>query len=124
MIPRYIDPNRMLNRAGNIFLNAGQPVLLHRVASAVPGLAMGGFGSAIYYRDQVITALFSPIPPAREAQAGAGMVIAADFMMTTRESIQRTDQVIWGGNTFRVEGEAVNEPLPGLWYTPITRLSE
>lgn len=121
----YRNPNqpRIQAQGASVYQYAGQTALWRQYVSASTGISVRGAGTTVYYHEQTVTALFAPLPPNREAQTPAGMIAAAEFQVSTREHIGRTDELQWKGDTYRVESDPSPATLPGWWVSRVKRAS-
>lgn len=118
---RNPDQPRIQAQAQTVFQYAGQAATWRQYVSAESANAVIGRGSALYYREQGITALFAPLPPNPETQTQAGMIAADEFQMTTREAVGRQDEVRYRGEVYRVESDPSPATLPGYWVSRVKR---
>lgn len=118
---RNPDRARIQGQAETIFLYAGQTALWRDYMSAETGLAVAGEGTTLYYREQMITGLFKPLPVNAETQTPAGMLAATLFQVTTREPLARQDELTWRGERYRVESDPSPATLPGMWVATVAR---
>ena len=115
------DPQRIQRQmAENHFAQVGQVVTWRQYISASASASVAGFDSTPYYREQTITALFARGNLA-EIQTTAGTMESGTFSVTTREPLGLRDELIWNGDTFRVESEAVEAKIAGNYVTHIKR---
>lgn len=118
---RTPDQNRMQAQAATIFQYAGQTATWRQFVSAATGNSTMGRGLQAYYREQAVTALFAPLPPNPEAQTPAGMIAADRFQVTTVQRVGRLDELLWKGDTYRIESDPSPATLPGYWVATLKR---
>ncbi len=96
-----------------IMQNAGQTATWRVYQSASAGLAEFGLGSASYYVQRSITAVFSPVKP-YEVWQGGGQIMAGDVWVTTFERVSQRDEFQWeAGGRYQVISDPVSVPLFG-----------
>jgi len=124
------DSARMLHQFTDLQGYVGQTVIWREwlTASASSTSAyLAGAGKVDSWREQHITALIaSPgqgVPPSfREAMAPGGQIMAGDMVLSTRQRLGTQDQVVWGGVTYRIEGDSQESRARGiLWYRTYVR---
>ena len=124
MTYRGIQPQRTQMQAQDILRQAGQTATWRQYisASASAGASLS-FGSAFYYRQQIITAYFGNrvIEQVPERQTPAGMLAAANVWMVCREQIGRRDEILWRGSTYRVDGDPVPAYIASHWAVGLKR---
>lgn len=118
---RSPDPSRIAQQQAQIMQFAGQTATWRQYVSASAGVSVAGFGSTPFYAERTITALFAPLPRAPEAQQPAGMIISDEFQVTTREHLQRQDELRWRGERYRVESDPSPATLPGTYVFTVKR---
>lgn len=124
------DPKRLNANAERIYLNAGNTATWQQFVSAVDGNPVAGLGSAVYYREQTLTAHFGMgmagggLPTLMENIAAPGQIAAGMVPMTSREKIGRQDQIVWRGTTYRVESDPIPAHIVGWWITMLKRGNE
>jgi hypothetical protein len=118
----YRGPNRgrIQGQQSAIFEHGGHVVTWRRYVSASAGVPGAGIGSAPRYVERMITALFYPLE-LTEGQRAAGLIVTSEFKATTRETLGRQDELVWQGETYRVESEATPAPMPGTFVSVIKR---
>lgn len=118
---RNPDRTRIGQQSDTIFQHAGQTATWRAYVSASAGVGVAGMGSTPYYREQAITALFAPLPANPEMQTPAGMLVADQFQVTTREPMDRRDQLRWRGSTYRIESDPTPATINGFWVSLVKR---
>jgi hypothetical protein len=106
---------------------AGNTATWRAFVSATSGVPEAGIGSAVFYREQTITAHFGVMlaaPRLGESVSPVGQIAAGMFQMTTREKIGREDEIVWQGATYRIEAAPVPATMLGWWITTLKRGSE
>lgn len=119
----YRSPNqpRILNQSNTIFQYAGNTATWRQYISASAGVSVAGFGSTPFYAERTITALFAPLPHAPESQQPAGMIVSDEFQVTTKEKLQRQDELRWRGERYRVDSDPSPATLPGTYVFIVKR---
>lgn len=121
------QPNRHFLQATDLFQHAGYTATWYQFVSAsASGTRVAGFGSAYFYRQQVITGVFGNNVPASliEKQRAAGVIAAGDVQLVSREQIGRQDRLIWRGIKYNIESDPVPSRMAGLWVTVLRRADE
>lgn len=113
------NPERMSAQAGDVFQHAGQVVTWRRFVSANSGIPGVGLGGENFYAERTITALFADANQL-ESQTPAGLIAAGELVMTTREKIGRSDELVWRGIEYRVDSDPMPARFDG-WTTVIRR---
>lgn len=121
----YRGPNktRQRNQVRDLFQYGGYTATWRQYVSSSAGNADAGLGDRDYYREQTITALLGlgNKRPAMERQTNAGMLASDQITATTREQLGRRDELVWRGNTYRVESDPVPSTIGPHWVTEIKR---
>jgi len=98
-------------QSDNIFHHAGQTATWRKFVSASSGNKYVGAGSSYHYIQRQITALFFGVPgqgfKLPEVQTLAGQLTIGQFIVATREVLDAQDELVWRGDTFRIEGDPV-----------------
>lgn len=118
---RNPDQRRILNQSQTIFQYAGQTATWRQYISASAGVSVAGFGVTPFYAERTITALFAPLPRAPEMQQPAGMIVSDEFQVTTKEHLQRQDELRWRGERYRVDSDPSPATLPGTYVFTVKR---
>lgn len=107
----------------NILRQAGHTALWRQWISASAGVAFAGFGSAEYYREQVITAIIGQgvVATNTEEQRAAGMLAAGNLRITTQQRLASEDEIIWRGVRYSVETESQPSLIDGTWMATLVR---
>jgi len=93
---------------------AGQTAMWRDYISASAGAAEFGMGTAIFYIQKPLTALFQPLRP-QEIQAAGGFYLAGDIRMTTFEPVSKRDEITWEGSRYAF----ISDPaIVNLWGQP------
>lgn len=118
----YRGPNarRVATQEHDIFRYAGFTATWRQFVSATSGTPAAGLPGSSYYREQTITALFGAASQP-ERQTPGGMIAAAELFVTTRETLGRQDELIWRGQTYRIESDPVPAPVTNQWISHIKR---
>lgn len=118
---RNPNPSRIQSQESTIFQYAGQTATWRAFISASAGVAVAGFGATPFYAERTITALFAPVPRAPESQQPAGMIASDEFQVTTKEHLQRMDELRWRGERYRVDSDPSPAALPGTYIFTVKR---
>lgn len=108
----------------NIIEHAGQALTWRQFVSAVSGSTLAGFGATRYYRESTITGVLGRAPIqfiVTEGQTPGGAVAQGRFLVTTREKLARDDELVWQGDTYRVESEAIPARMSNMWTVEVKR---
>lgn len=113
----HFDPNNARNKAYTQYIHtyAGQTAMWRQFISASAGNAAAGYGSAVYYREQTITAVFGGggigggvVNANLEKARAAGMIPDGSIRMSTPFPVGSQDEVVWNGVRYRVD--TVSQP--------------
>jgi hypothetical protein len=100
-----------------IYQHAGQTAVWRKYVSASAGNPVLGLGSASYYAERWITAQFYGVPgqgfSLPDNQTFAGMVTQGSFAVSTREELGQQDELVWRGDTYRIESDTVPTRIGG-----------
>lgn len=109
--------------ASNHMPGASQNVTLRRYVSAVDGVSEAGFGASAYYAEKPISAFMGQFfpPNIRQTQFAGGMIPAGAFICVSPFQLQKDDELVWNGETFRVEGEPTRVALTQNYVVEIKR---
>lgn len=119
----YSNPNNAKRRAQQMAVirqHAGYTATWRAYVSASGGNPALGLGETTYYRDAVITALFGDTTQ-REGQTPAGQIADADIYAVTQFPLGRRDELIWRGETYRVEADTVPARIDNQYVTYLKR---
>lgn len=106
------------------FKYAGFTAVWRQFISATTGVPEMGLDGSAYYREQTITAFFGVrpnIPVSQEMQTPGGQIFAGEFQAVTRERIEERDELVWRGDTYRIEGDPVAMHNGSMWATIVKR---
>lgn len=123
----YRGPNtQRLNAQATetVLQHAGQTAVWRSYVSASAGNPDAGYGSKLYYREQTITAIFGQkpnMPMLAQGQTYGGQITHGELMVTTTAKIGLQDELIWRGETYRVESDPVPARMVGLWVSMVKR---
>jgi len=124
----YRGPNRQrieAQRQSTIDTYAGYSALWRQYVSASTGNAFAGRGDTLHYREQWITAHVYGIPGApaniTERQRAAGMVTEGKFFISVPVQIGAQDELIWQGDTYRIEGTPIPSQIDGYFTVQVKR---
>ena len=125
MTYRGPQSRRIGQQVNDVFLYAGQTATLVRSVSAVTGNTFAGFGDTVYSAERTVTAIFgrNEQPEIGEAQGAGGMIGRSEFTVTTREPLRRDDVLLWRGETYRVDSEAVPSRIDNAYVAIVKRSS-
>jgi hypothetical protein len=107
----------------------GQAVTWRQYVSASTGTSSayyGGGGTTRYYREQTITGLIAAPRMGesrfREYSIFGGQVLAGDIVVSLPHEMDRQDELIWRGTTYRVESDSTPITQGGTtWYRALMR---
>lgn len=123
----YRGPDAMRIRAQttNILQYAGQTAIWQHFVSASGGTPAAGLTNTLYFRQTVITALFSNMQFGNMQQpedaTPAGMIAGSRFSVISQERIERDDRLIWNGIDLRVDSDPVTSRISNLWVSEAVR---
>jgi len=117
---------RQQRQATDVLHMAGVTATWRQFVSAAGGNPDVGLEDTEYWRSQTITASFGDVDVARlpEHQTPAGMIAKGDLYCVTREQLNREDELIWNGNTYRVESDPVRARMTQGWVSLLKRGEE
>lgn len=116
---RGTQPQRMEDRAQDIFQYAGYTALWRHWVSATSGIPPVG-GTIDHYASRTVTALFADFNQP-EVQTPAGMIAAAMVQVTTNEKLTRNDLLVWRGIEYQVDSDPIPSKLGDNWIALIKR---
>lgn len=127
----YFKPSRPLynQQTTDLLAIAGQTATWNRYVSASAGVAVAGFGSAVYSASQLITAVFGggvagaggTVEANIQRQMMLGQIEAGQVRIDTRERLSQLDEIIWNSVRYRVDTDSQLSPLNGYYMSVITR---
>ena len=126
----YFRPSRPLYnlQTDDILRYAGQTATWRQFVSASASVGAAGFGSANYYREQTVTAVFGGgvvgggvVNANLQRQLGMGQQEAGTVRVTTQEKLSKFDEFIWNGVRYRVDTDSQFSPLNGYYMSILTR---
>lgn len=121
----YINPNKSRMNAqmtNNIMRFAGQTAVWRAYVSASAGNPMAGYPDRLYYREQTITGMFSPLVPANvQQQYEAGTFPAGDVSLTSKERMTSRDEVVYNGERYRVDTDSQPSVMNGYYMSVLRR---
>ncbi len=126
----YRNPIRQRQAAqtNEIIKYAGFTATWRQYVSASAGVSVAGFGSANYYREQTVTAVFGGgvvgggvVNANLQRQLGMGQQEAGTVRVTTQEKLSKFDEFIWNGVRYRVDTDSQFSPLNGYYMSILTR---
>lgn len=114
------DATRIRAQTTNILQYAGQTAIWQHFVSASGGTPAAGLTNTLYFRQTVITALFSNLQQPEDATP-AGMIAGSRFSVISQERIERDDRLIWNGVDLRVDSDPVTSRISNLWVSEAVR---
>jgi hypothetical protein len=114
------DATRIRAQTTNILQYAGQTALWQHFVSASGGTPAAGLTNTLYFRQTVITALFSNLQQPEDATP-AGMIAASRFSVITQERLERDDRLVWNGVDLRIDSDPVTSRITNLWVSEAVR---
>lgn len=119
-------PTRQTFQTNEIMRYAGFTGIWRQYISASAGIAVAGFGSAVNYREQTITAMLggqggSIVAPNRQRQAPLGYLENGDLRIVTEQRLSNRDEFVWRNVRYRVEADSQPSQLNGYWLSVLTR---
>jgi hypothetical protein len=114
------DATRIRAQTTNILQYAGQTALWQHFVSASGGTPAAGLTNTLYFRQTVITALFSNLQQPEDATP-AGMIAGSRFSVITQERLERDDRLVWNGVDLRVDSDPVTSRISNLWVSEAVR---
>ena len=114
------DATRIRAQTTNILQYAGQTAIWQHFVSASGGAPAAGLTNTLYFRQTVITALFSNLQQPEDATP-AGMIAGSRFSVISQERIERDDRLIWNGIDLRVDSDPVTSRISNLWVSEAVR---
>lgn len=120
---RNPNPRRMALQSDVIKQYAGETAVWRQFASATSGNPAVGLGSARYYRQQVITGVFGDGVVTTNAfgQRAVGQLQDGQIRVVTTEKLNSNDEVVYQGNTYRVDSEPTVSTFNGRWIAILNR---
>lgn len=119
--------NRQRGQTTEIMQNAGFTGIWRQYISASAGVSVAGFGSAVSYREQTITAMLGAqfdtniVAPNMQRQTPMGQVAAGGLRILTQQRLSDKDEFVWRGVRFRVDADSQPSVLNGYWMSQLTR---
>lgn len=123
--PDYYRIQRQM--ADHQFAHAGQVVTWRQYISASASASVAGFDATPYYREQTITALFgrgglgNALPELAATQTPAGTLESGAFFAVTQQPLGLRDELVWNGDTYRVESESMEAKIAGNYVSRVRR---
>lgn len=109
------------NEVDNMLRHAGFTATWRQYISASAGADDAGLGSALYYREQTITALYAPIAGEAVGMLEAGGIVSQTLRVATQQALGQEDELLWMGERYRVESDTVPSRMNGLWLNTLQR---
>ena len=120
----YRDPNptRMAAQMERLMSHAAQSATWERWVSASDGVPAAGIQPTQYFARRPIAALFGKMELVEE-QTNAGTIIHATVQVTTHEQLSRQDRLIWRGETYEIDSDAMPARIGDGYITLMRRVS-
>lgn len=123
---RGVQQNRMYQQTQDILRQAGFTGIWRQYVSASAGVSVAGFGNAVSYREQVITAVLggnnaSVVRPNQQRQTTMGQVADGSLRVITNVQMSDNDEFIWRGVRYRVDADSQPSILNGHWMSVLMR---
>lgn len=123
---RGVNQQRQQLQTTEIIRQAGFTATWRQFISASAGVSVAGFGSAVSYREQVVTAILggqmgSVVTPNTQRQTPMGQLADGSLRIVTREQLGDKDEIIWRGIRFRVDANSQPSILNGHWMSTLNR---
>jgi len=118
------DYQRIQRNAAVVFTAAGETATLRTFVSGSAGVAKYGIADTFSYSDSLFTALFytRSFHGTMDYQRPGGKTELGQQYIATPFPIKPSDQIIWRGSAWRVEGSPFPEHIGGRaqWHSPLT----
>lgn len=123
---RNPNPARIAAQTNTVMQYAGFTGTWRQYISASAGVSVAGFGSAVSYREQTITALLGSImgnvvTPNTQRQTTMGQVGDGVLRIHTQQQMSERDEFIWRGTRYRIDANSQPSQLDGYWLSTITK---
>lgn len=123
---RGVQPKRQQLQTTEIMRQAGFTATWRQFISASAGVSVAGFGSAVSYREQVITAILggnmnSVVSPNTQRQTPMGQLADGSLRIVTRQMLGDKDEIIWRGIRYRVDANSQPSILNNHWMSVLNR---
>lgn len=120
------QPQRQQFQTQEIVKNAGFTGTWRQYISASAGVSVAGFGSAISYREQTITALLGGnmgniVSPNIQRQTPMGQLSDGTLRIMTQQRLSDKDEFIWGGVRYRIDANSQPSVLNGYYLSSLVR---
>lgn len=113
-------PERIQAQRETLFQQGSYTATWRHWVSATSGNPQIGLDGQDFYRETTISALFGRVDP-KERQTPAGMIAAAQISATTKERLERQDQLVWRGITYSIDSDAMPARFIEGWITVLNR---
>lgn len=123
---RGTQPQRQQLQTTEIMRQAGFTATWRQYISASAGVSVAGFGSAVSYREQTITAVLggqqgSVVTPNTQRQTPMGQLADGSLRIVTSQPLSDKDEIVWRGIRYRVDANSQPSVLDGYWMSVINR---
>ena len=123
---RGVQQQRQMLQTTEILRQAGFTATWRQYISASAGVSVAGFGSAVSYREQTITAVLggnnaSVVRPNQQRQTSMGQIADGSLRVITSVQMSDNDEFIWRGVRYRVDADSQPSMLNGHWMSVLTR---
>lgn len=116
------NPERQRQQTNTtVMTHAGNTATWMQYISASGGIPAAGIGATAFWREQLITAVFSPAQGQPEEQTPGGMLADAELTVVTEQQLGRNDRLIWRGVEYRVDSDPQPSKLNDGWISLIKR---
>lgn len=120
------QPQRQQQQTNEVMQYAGFTGTWRQYVSASAGVSVAGFGSAVSYREQTITAMLggqmgSVVSPNTQRQTPMGQLADGSLRIVTQQYLSDKDEFVWRGVRFRVDANSQPSVLNGYWMSVLNR---
>jgi len=124
----YRNPQipRLAEQTEQVMKYAGFTATWRQYISASAGVSVAGFGSAISYREQTITAVLGSlmgnvVTPNIQRQTTMGQTEAGTLRILTKQPLSDKDEFIWRGVRYRIDANSQPSQINGYFMSMLTR---
>jgi hypothetical protein len=123
---RSPDRARLAAQTNQVMQYAGFTGVWRQYISASAGVSVAGFGSAVSYREQTITAVLGSlmgniVTPGVQRQTTMGQVGDGTLRILTKQQLSDKDEFIWRGVRYRVDANSQPSQINGYWMSMLMR---
>lgn len=123
---RGVQPQRQAAQTNEIMKVAGFTGTWRQYISASAGVSVAGFGSAVSYREQTVTAILGSlmgnvVSPNVQRQTPMGQVSDGRLRILTQQRLSQLDEFVWRGVRYRVDADSQPSQLNGYWMSILVR---